>query len=242
MFLVRRLFTGVANRRSVASLSVALVLAFGLAPAGASATEELNLDLGEGLSISVTGVDWNDSREVEQFLLRVQATQGSDSIDWLSLHSTPLVIRDAVLATLTGPAEYQVVHEETRPASRIETTRMLSELFGSAAKAAEAQGWSCGWAYMKVRYWTGFITLYWFSLTTSFCWNGTNVQAIPAQAVAGDGSWGWSYLGCVACYVTGWPAPTAYRSFAMGRMNFGVGVDIDRFPWIQHIVYGRGYR
>ena len=83
-------------------------------------------------------------------------------------------------------------------------------------------------------------TYYWFSLKTSFCWDGTNIQSPPAQEVLGDGSWGWSYLHCESCYVQGWPSPTTYKSYAKGHMNLGVGGDWNRYPWIQHIVYGAG--
>lgn len=229
---------GRAMHRLVFAAVAVLAAAFGVAPAAADTNQTLNL--GEDISVSVDGVNWKDPIDVEMFLLRVQTAQESDSVAWLDLPSTPSTIRDAVLATVTRPSALQMVDDGMTNATRAEADEMLKTLFGSSAETAAASGWTCGWAYKKVRYRPGYITYYWFSLKTSFCWDGTDVQATPVQEVLGDGSWGWSYEGCVSCYVVGWPAPTAYKSYAKGRMNLGLGIDLNRYPWIQHIVRGDG--
>ena len=220
-----------------AALAV-LVVAAGVVPAGAHTNQTLRL--ADGVSVSIAGVDWTDPTDVELFLLRVETALGSDSVTWLDSPSTPQAIRDAVVATVTRPSSLHVVDDGLSGATQLETEEMLKTLLGPLAKTAAASGWTCGWAYKKVRYRPGLITYYWFSLKSSFCWNGTQVQATPVQEVLGQGFWGWSYKGCVSCYVIGWPSPTRYKSYAKGHMNFGIGLDWNRYPWIQHIVRGNG--
>ena len=225
-------------RRIIFVAATVLTVAVAAPSAGAATNQMLSLD--NGASVTIDGVDWADPTDVELFLLRVETAQGDDSLAWLDSPSTPQAIRDAVLDTITRPSPLQVVDDGISAAIQSETDEMLNTLFGPSANTAAASGWTCGWAYKKVRYRPGYITFYWFSLKTPFCWNGTEVQATPAQEVLGDGSWGWSYEGCVSCYVMGWPAPTQYKSYAKGRMNLGTAVDWNRYPWIEHIVHGDG--
>ena len=127
-----------------AAVTVLAVVA-GAAPAAADTNQTLSLD--EGISVSIDGVNWNNPTDVEMFLLRVQATQESDSVTWLNLPSTPSAIRDAVLATITRPSALQVVDDGTSSATHLETEGMLKALFGSSAETAAASGWTCGWRF-----------------------------------------------------------------------------------------------
>jgi hypothetical protein len=193
-----------------------------------------------GARASTAGVRWSDPLSVESFLLKVEKAQGSDSMVWLDSSTTPAYVRTAVIAAITRSPDSLVITETVTPATPLAGKQMLESIFGSDAATAAATGWTCGWGNKKVQYKPGLIVYYWFNLRTDFCWNGTSVQATPVQSVNGDGSWGWAYEGCITCTVVGWPKPTAYKSYALGHMNLFNGIDWNRYPWIQHIVYGNG--
>jgi len=231
-------------RKTTLATAILLVVAMAT-PAAAAQTSTHGADSGfvvvdNGARVPTRNVDWSDPLSVEGFLLRVKDVQGSDSIAWLDADTTPSEIQEAVIATITRNPDAVNVIEFTVPMTRQANDQMLQSMFGEGAVDAALAGWTCGWGYKKVQYKPGLIAYYWFSLRTDFCWNGTNVQATPVQDVNGDGSWGWSYEGCVTCTVTGWPSPTDYKSYAKGHMNLGQGVDWNRYPWIQHIVHGNG--
>jgi hypothetical protein len=235
--LTRKLRLTRALGGAIAACAFVMTLAAPASAAPKAASSTVRVERGV---VEVTDRDLASPEAVEQLLLRIEKVQGSTSLAFVD--TAPEKVRAAILATITRPAPDDVVesHGTYGPA---ETAQLLAQLgvLTEGGDGVQLYGWTCGWGYKKVSYTPGAITYYWFSLKTSFCWDGSTIQYPPIQEVLGDGSWGWSYVGCANCYVTGWPAPTAYKSFAQGHMNLGAGVDYDRWPWIQHIVDGTGW-
>jgi hypothetical protein len=221
-------------------LTAGLLLAVTTASPAQAESRSYDLPLARG-SISVHARDLATPEAVERLLLRIERAQGSDDIAFLDQAPDP--VRKAVLETITRPSEPDVVAERTGTYGPAETAEILKSLgVARSSNVTTLASWTCGWGYKKVTYSPGLIDYYWFSLKTSFCWNGSTIQYTPTQQVLGDGSWGWSYTGCASCYVNGWPAPSAYLSYAQGRMNLGAGpASHNRWPWIQHIVDGGGW-
>ena len=169
-----------------------------------------------------------DPIAVEQFLLNLQAVQGSTSLALLAGH--PALQAAVTTAETRGTSTTQTV---TGTATAGQQAQILAE---TGATPDATAGTVCGWAYKKISYKPGLITYYSLALQTDFCWNGTNLVGTPYQTHSGSASWGWSY-GTRFTTFTWFPYPREFYSGVEADMHLGA---YHNYPYINTYLYGTG--